>query len=168
MSDLEAIKAKLRHLDGFERLAGGREIRALPEILHEGETFLTAVQGKYSGKMGLLAATDRRLAFVNVGLVWGRDVQEFPLASISSLEFKTGLVFGSISIVASNSKAEISEIAKARVKPFLDEVHPYIGAKPASVPRGDIASALAQLAELRAAGALDDAEFAAAKARLLG
>ena len=41
-------------------------------------------------------------------------------------------------------------------------------APPASADPGDLVGQLRQLGDLKAAGVLDDAEFAAAKARLLG
>lgn len=172
MPTLDEINAKLQQLDGFERIVGRREIKALPEILDDAEMLVAAVQGTYDSAIGLLAATNSRMIFIDVGILWGRKVHDFPHASVSSIEYKTGLLFGSIQFTASAAKAEIKDVAKDRVKAFVDLVRPFVGTKAGSIGAGDVASGdmadtLSRLVDLHNAGSLTDEEFTAAKRKAL-
>ena len=62
----------------------GGEAKALLEVLGPDEIPERAVKGFYGGGNGLLVATDRRVVFVDKGLV-GLRVEEFPYNKISSI-----------------------------------------------------------------------------------
>ena len=175
MPTLEQIRKQIESLEGVEKLLGSREIKELPKILHEGEHIEGLVQGWYENGTGLLVSTNKRLLFVDKGLVAGVRVEDFPYDKISSIQYKTGLVFGEITIFASGNKAEIKQVEKSRTRAFAEYVRAKAGAPsaPETAPTApppaadDTVSKLERLAELKAKGILTEEEFAQQKKKLL-
>jgi hypothetical protein len=126
---LNDIKAKIKSLgmDGFSAFLGRKEINKLPEIMIEGEEFEHIIQGMYKEKQGVLVATNLRLIFIDVGLLYGSSVEDFGYDKITSLQYETGLLFGKITILASGNKAVIDKLQKIPAKQFSDLVRANIG-----------------------------------------
>ncbi|MBF6621253.1 MAG: PH domain-containing protein [Patulibacter sp.] len=179
----EAIKALLNEkLDG--KLLVRKEIRRLPELMDPGEALITACSGIYEGHNGLLALTDRRILFVDEGVVRSR-LEEFHYSRISSAQRHSKLMSASVTFITSGNKATIKDIPS---KDRADEIVSYVsrritgdterptapqGAPSASAEEttesgGDPLATIKQLTQLRDAGALSDTEFEAKKAELLG
>lgn len=175
MPTLEEIQEQVKGLDGGSKFLGGREIKELPKILWEGENVEAIVQGMYRNGLGILVATDRRLVFVDKGVV-GVKVEDFPYDKISSIQYETGMLMGGITIFASGNRSEIDKVPKDRVRPFAEYVRAKISAPalPASTAAppvasgADVVTQLKDLAALRDAGVLTEDEFATQKAKLLG
>src|SRR5665647_2412271 len=104
-----------------------RELKELPSILWEDENVEKWVQGYYEKGTGILVATNKRLIFLDKGLV-GLRVEDFPYDKITSLQYKTGFVLGEITVFASGNKSEIKNIQKAEVGPFAEYVRARITA----------------------------------------
>lgn len=166
------LKTKLPHLDPGTILLAAREFSVLPQLLWEGEEVLHAVQGMYNSHNGMLFATNRRLLFVDKGIVRLRT-EDFGYENITSIECQTGLFFGKITLYASGNRAQISQCQKAPARSFCDFVRARLGEKgkgaavAASPARGANVGDLEKLAALHKDGLLTDDEFRAAKARLL-
>ena len=121
-------------------------------------------------------ATNKRLIFVDKKMMSGVRVEEFQYAKISSIQYKTGMIVGKITIYTSGNDAEISQVTKELTRPFSDHVSARIldpaqqhasapvAAKPAEE---DVIDKLSRLGELRDKGVLTDEEFTAQKAKLL-
>jgi hypothetical protein len=107
------------------KVAVRREVKKLPEILGEGETVTTMAQGKYEHKQGLIVATDRRVLFMEEGLVRHR-LEDFPYTRISSVQTESGMVRGKLTIYASGTKAVIEDVMP---KSRADEIGAAIRAK---------------------------------------
>ena len=101
MPTLEEIKTQIQHIDGVSKLLGRKEIKELPNILWEDEIVEKMVQGQYNTGIGILVATNKRLLFVDKGLIYGLHVEDFPYDKITSIQYKTGLLYGEIKIFAS-------------------------------------------------------------------
>lgn len=169
---ISELKARLPHLDPATILFAAREFSVLPQLLWEGEEVLHAVQGMYNSHNGMLFATDRRLLFVDKGIVRLRT-EDFGYENITSIECRTGLIFGKITLYASGNRAEISQCQKAAARAFCDFVRARLAQKgkgataaAAPSPAGSVAD-LERLSALHKDGHLTDDEFRAAKARLL-
>ncbi len=99
-------------------------------------------------------------------------VEDFPYDKLTSIQYEVGWVFGKIRIFASGNRADIDQIVKDAVQPFAEMVRAKIsqplkaeaGVEP---PTKDLVAEIERLVALRSAGHLDEAEFLAAKARLL-
>lgn len=86
MPTLEDIKKQINRLDGASKLLGFKEIKALPDILWDDENIERIVQGMYNNGLGILCATNKRLLFVDKGLLYGLTVEDFPYDKITSIQ----------------------------------------------------------------------------------
>jgi hypothetical protein len=172
MPTLEQIKDQIGHLDGASKLLGRKEIKELPAILWEDESVERLVQGTYENGIGVLVATNKRLIFVDKGMVRLR-VEDFPYDKVTSIQYETGWVMGTITIFASGNRADIKNVAKELCKTFADYVRARTttatahAAVTAPAPPADFLEQLERLARLREVGVLTDEEFDAQKQRLL-
>ncbi len=172
MNSAEDIKKQLKHLDISSRILGVREIKSLPDILWEDEKLEKLVQGFYEKGNGILIATNKRLLFVDKGLIYGLRTEDFPYDKISSIKYEAGLLFGKIVIYASGNKAEISQIEKKRAKDFCDYVRARCSStqKHASIKEegGDMEEQLKKLASYKEKGLISEKDYADKKKKILG
>ncbi|MDP9475631.1 MAG: PH domain-containing protein [Actinomycetota bacterium] len=178
MPTLEEVKAQIQQLDNFSKVASFREIRELPNILWEDEVIEKMIQGTYGSRssIGVLVATNKRLCFVDKGLVYGVRVEDFAYDQITSMEYKTGLLLGRIIVYSAGNRAEIVNCEKAQVQAFTEYVRARTSGRTvhASAPQqsalpdsDDPISRLERLAGLKERGILTDAEFQAEKRKIL-
>jgi len=175
MPSQEDINAQIKKI-GAGGLLHRKEVKELPHVLWENELLEKLVQGFYNNGTGILVATDKRLIFMDKGLIYGLRVEDFPYDKITSIQYKTGLLLGEITIFASGNNATIQNIQKGDVKPFAEYVRARITAKmehasaPPQLPvsQDDVISKLERLATLKEKGILSDEEFREQKAKILG
>ncbi|GAA1984366.1 hypothetical protein GCM10009838_52810 [Catenulispora subtropica] len=178
--DIDAAAARLKWTLGSKR-----EIKKLPEHLMPGETVTFMAAGHYSKAHGLIVLTDKRLLFLWHGFT-GSQMVDFPLAAVSSVETKTGMANGTLTIYSAGKSSEIDHVLNGDLKLLADAIRQATtGARsgpaarsaaaptPASPsPDADITldptEQIRKLADLHAAGILTDQEFATKKAELLG
>ena len=171
MPDLEQVKEQIKNLDGISKLYGRKEIKQLPAILWEDELIEKLIQGTYNNGQGILVATNKRLIFVDKGMFYGLRVEDFPCDKITSIQYKTGLIFGTITIFASGNKAEINNMVKDQTRNFGDYVRARISGsvdhasmvKPSS---DNTIEQLERLAELKNSGILSEQEFTDQKKKI--
>ena len=167
--DIDAAAERLSSTIGAKR-----EIQRLPEVLWEGETVEILATGVYGKGNGLLAMTNKRLIFYFNGVL-SQKVEDFPYSRISSVQWSGGMLMGTLTVFASGNKAEIKQVPKDQGKVLADALRQRVvepGASPvapapAAVPSQDVASRLRTLDELRAAGAITDAEYQDRRAKIL-
>lgn len=172
---LDEIKSQIQTIDGASKFFGFKEIKQLPDILWEDELIEKLVQGFYNTGQGILVATNKRLIFVDKGLIYGLRVEDFPYDKITSIQYKTGLLFGEIKIFASGNKADITQINKQQTRDFAEYVRARISSvkehasapAPVQTSSGDVITQLERLAELKEQGFLSEEEFLAQKKKIL-
>ncbi len=192
-SKAEAIRAAISQMHGGQQWLGRKEIAELPSILWEDELPERIIHGWYGKGNGIVVATNKRLVFVDKGLMWGLRVEDFPYDKVSSIEYNTGLLLGELTIYTSGNRAKIENIDKSQCREFAEYVraritsvmqHRSVPSAPHAVttmqtnPVGPQASPVAsghelmaqleRLGQLKIQGLIDDQEFKAAKAKLLG
>lgn len=173
--DIAAAASKLA-----STLGSGRELKKLESHLWDGERVELVLSGAYGNATGLLTLTDRRLLFTKDGVMSSTN-EDFPIEKISSIQWKSGMMLGSVTVYVSNNKAEIKNVDKTLGKLLVDTVRDRIQASPsapAAVPApmptpvssggDDVMDQLRKVKELHDAGILTDAEFEAKKTELLG
>src|SRR5687767_6270903 len=75
-----------------------KEIRALPEILDQSEVVKAVTSGLVDGTTWLLVCTNRRVIFLNCGMIYGVRQIQIPLERIQSIDHSFTIFFGSITI----------------------------------------------------------------------
>ncbi|MEV3910892.1 PH domain-containing protein [Streptomyces canus] len=161
--DIDAAAAKLNNTMGAKR-----EIKRLPEVLWEGELVDMLATGTYANGTGIVAMTNMRLLFLKHG-VMSQTVEDFPYGKVSSVQWHGGLVMGTLTVYTSGNRADIKNMPKGQGKAMADKLRMHIAQgtqpgtaqvpAPAPVQGQDAASRLATLDQLRAAGAITDAEY---------
>lgn len=177
MPNLSEIQSQISNLDGLETFLGRKEIKELPNVLWDDEKIENIVQGTYSNGNGILVATNKRLIFVNKGLLFGLKVEDFPYEKITTIQYETGLIFGKLTIFTSGNKAIIDNVIKAKVRVFGDWVRARISPTQKNIlpnasyttesPKVDIADQLERLAKMKDQGILTEEEFGVQKKKLL-
>lgn len=129
--------------------------------------------GTYGNGTGLVVLTDRRLFFFQDG-VTSKKSEDFPFAKISSVQWSSGMLMGSIVIFASGNKAEITNVVKKDGKAMVDTARGMLSAveqsavaPTASAPTVSLIDQIRQLGELRDSGIVTPEEFESKKAELL-
>lgn len=156
------------------RFSARREIKDLANVLGLDETVVALAQGRYSKRQGLVLATDRRVVFLEHGMV--RRIQEdFPYDRISSVGAKKSLVSGALTIHASGNDAEIDNIVpKDSATEIAEVVRARLGSPKTSTTTSPEPSAptaaekVRELAQLRDEGLLSEDEFERKRRELLG
>lgn len=125
------------------RMGAGREFKKLESYLWEGEVVDSVCVGQYGRGTGLLVLTNSRLLFLVDGMT-GSTFEDFPLSKITSVQWSSGFVQGTLTVYASGNKAEINNVAKPDGPPLADKVRailaghtaPVASAPPAFASRG--------------------------------
>jgi len=175
MPTFDEIKEQIGNIDGAKGLLVRKEIKELPHILWEDEIIEKIVQGYYNNGTGILAATNKRLVFVDKGLVYGCKVEDFPYDKISSIQYKKGLLLGSITVFASGNNALIDSIQKSSVQNFAEFVRARVTSSKEHAsfqPQNDGGQEdslikLEKLAQLKDKGVISEEEFIEQKQKLL-
>ncbi|RKY81898.1 hypothetical protein DRP98_09690 [candidate division KSB1 bacterium] len=172
--DKSVIDEQIKKLGEFDQWFTKKEIKYLPEVIDEGEEIRAMTSGYYEGNTWLVVVTTRRVLFLDKGMIYGLKQMEMPLAQITSISYKTGLMFGEIEVDTAGSKKKIDTISKKDVpkvakiiSDLLKQIHSNANATQAS-SQLDVISQLEKLAELKEKGILTEEEFLAQKAKLLG
>lgn len=175
-SKLDEIKTELKNLNlpNTSLFLGRKEINELPQILAEGEKVNNIIQGTYNNGQGILVSTNRRLVFIDKGLIYGLKVEDFPLDKISSIQYETGLLLAKVKIHTSGNIAVIDNVEKTSARQFAEFVRNYISQpkeqQTVFVQNNSEPSILDQiekLAKLKENGIVSEEEFAEQKKKLL-
>lgn len=177
MPTLEEIKEQIKSKTGTTKFFGKKEIKELPSILWEDELLEDIIQGNYNNSNGLLVATNKRLIFIDKGIM-KLKVEDFPYDKISSIQYETGMVFGKITIFITGNRAEIKNLVKNETRQFAEYIRARTTAKSEHASMGKSLSEkapshderlkqLERLAYLKHKGMLTDIEFDEEKKKLL-
>lgn len=103
-----------------------REMRRLKQYLNRDEEVFEIITGSpIMGRgRGIVAATSERVIFIRDGWVY-RDSQDFPYETVSSVEFKIGIFFGTFSMYGKGDEVGynwVGRIAGARFAKTVREL----------------------------------------------
>lgn len=150
------------------KLGSRREIKKLPDHLHDGETVQELACGQYGGGTGLLALTSERIIFLREGWI-GAAHEDFMLHRVTSVGFKSTFGSGKVTIHASGNTVDIESVVSDDGKRFAAAAREVLSRPADSAPaQDDPLERLKKLGELRDAGVISPEEFEQKKAELLG
>jgi hypothetical protein len=159
---------------GDDQFFTKKELNHLPEVLSDGEQVLAFTSGLMDSNTWLITLTDRRIIFLDKGMIYGLKQTAIDLDKINSVSGQTGILFGKIIIEDSASSWVIENVWKKTVVAFTNKARDAIEARKNSVRPGamqrredDVVTKLEKLAGLLEKGILTQDEFAAQKAKLL-
>ncbi len=112
-----------------DRFLTRKELKYLPSILSDDETLIAFSSGLMNNKSWLIALTDHRILFVDVGLFYGVHHASIDLDKINTVSCDTGLIFGSIVIQDGAHSRAITNVLKRTVLPFTNKVRDAIAAR---------------------------------------
>ncbi|CAB3678035.1 MAG: PH domain-containing protein [Achromobacter pulmonis] len=176
----EQLKARYDEIAreiGDDQFFTKKELNHLPHVLYDDEEILAFTSGMMNNNTWLITLTDKRIIFLDKGLIYGLRQTAIDLDKVNAVSGETGLMFGNIAIQDSAGSYQIRNVWKKTVMRFANRVQEAIEARKArfmqqpaakaAVPDDDIIAKLERLASLRDRGILTDAEFAEQKARIL-
>lgn len=104
-----------------------RELRRLPEYLHEGEQVVSIITGSRRGLRGrgIVVATNERIIFIWDGWVF-RENQDYPYETISSVEFKTGIFFGTFVMYGKGDETAYNWVGRVAGAKFAKKVRELV------------------------------------------
>ncbi len=70
--------------------------------------------------------TDRRLLFVQDG-VMSKSTEDFPYSKLSSVQWNSGMLLGTLTVFASGNRAEIKNMQKDDGKEMADALRAAVG-----------------------------------------
>jgi hypothetical protein len=172
--DKSLIDQQIANLGDFDQWFTKKERNHLHEVMVPGETIHAMTSGFLDGNTWLVTVTDRRVLFLDKGMIFGLKQMELPLSQISAISHKTGLLLGKIEVSTAGGTKLIDMIEKkdvTKVAQIISELvnrtrngqlapQPFQGTP-------DVASQLERLAALKNQGILTEAEFQQQKAKLL-
>lgn len=182
MPTLEQVKKQIAALPDRYIFYTGKEIRYLPKILGEGEDILAITSGYLDARTWLAVCTNRRVLLIHRGMFFGLRQIQMNLDRIQSIDSSFTIFFGSMRFWDGASSIGINLVLKSSIAPFVkttqEAMDRYkrqmahdIGSAVTNAGRpasgANIADELERLSKLKAAGHLSEAEFAAAKIKLL-
>lgn len=159
-----------------------KELHHLPKVLGTGEQVLAFTSGLMDGNTWLVTLTDRRIIFLDKGMIYGLKQSSISLDKVNAVSGQTGLLFGTILIEDGAAQREIRNVWKKTVLAFVNKTRDALEARrrpahvampvpvaapPAAPQPVDIVNLLERLAALKASGILTDAEFETQKAKIL-
>mgnify|MGYP001170632758 FL=1 len=110
--DKQYVEDQLAKLDSKRRLGVGKELNHLHEVINDGENILGHTRGFFDGNTWLICITDRRVLFIDKGMIAGMKSTEIPLDSVGSVNYETKMMGGNITIVASGTEKKIGKMRK--------------------------------------------------------
>lgn len=168
------VDEQIERLGDFDKWFTKKERNYLHEVINPGETIHAMTSGLLAGNTWLVTITNKRVLFLDKGLIYGLKQMEMPISQISAVSHKTGIMFGKLEISTAGGTKEIGQIEKKDVPKIAqiisDLVNNYREAKSSSVggsDKIDIVSQLERLSSLKNQGILTEEEFNQQKAKLL-
>ena len=167
------------------------ERKMLYDILDSSESVKSLVGGTFRADTnrlhkhnGVAIATDKRVVFLDKGILGSTEVQEMPYRNVEAITYSTGMLMAGVQITGCGiSSFRIEDIPqKDSVRPFVDCVRSHVDAVAITdnpsmdksqqaidgTPAVSVADEIEKFGQLVEKGMLTQEEFDAKKKQLLG
>lgn len=149
-----------------------KELNHLPKILSDNEYIEAFTSGYMDGHTWLVTLTNKRIIFLNKGLIYGLKQTTIDLEKINSITGQTGLILGKIKIEDSARQREIDNVPKRTVIKFTNMTRDAInaskdGQNQVAPAHDDPLSKLERLASLKERGMITDEEYSLQKTKIM-
>ncbi|OAM29049.1 MULTISPECIES: PH domain-containing protein [Eikenella] len=123
MRSQEEIQQMLTDCGAIDFFGTKKEVKELPNIIHDDEIITYATSGLLDGNTWLIVSTNKRVIFLDKGMIFGLKQVEIPLEKINSISYKKGLLLGEIDIWDGASRMGITGVTKQTLVPFVNAVN---------------------------------------------
>lgn len=125
MLSVEDVKERFKEVGVLKQFGTKKEVAELPNHIDDenGEIIVYACSAMLDGNTWLMVCTNKKLLFLDKGMVYGFEKVEMPLSKINSINYKTGLVLGEISIHHGSAYMNLECIDKKALKPMVDSIN---------------------------------------------
>ena len=122
MKSLKDIKEMLSK-SGSLILGTKKEVKELTNIINDDEIITYATSGVYDGHTWLVVSTNKRIIFLDKGMIFGVNQIEIPLSKVNAVKYKKGLFVGEIEIWDGASMFRVKSVLKKTLIPFINAVN---------------------------------------------
>lgn len=98
MKTLGYVQDKIRTMKDVSLFGVKKEIKELPKLLDDDEELIYITSGLLNDNTWLVALTDSRIMFLDKGLIYGLKTKNVDLDMLNSIEFKSGMFLGDLSV----------------------------------------------------------------------
>lgn len=168
MKSLKDIKEMLSK-SGSLILGTKKEVKELTNIINDDEIITYATSGVYDGHTWLVVSTNKRIIFLDKGMLFGVNQIEIPLSKVNAVKYKKGLFVGEIEIWDGASMFRVKSVLKKTLIPFINAVNNSIEEmkKTQKSPKLSVADEIMKFKRLLDEGAITQEEFDKKKKELL-
>jgi len=158
---------------GLSTFLSKGDFKVIASMISEGESLGVGAYVKYGDAHGHLVATDSRLIWVNKSM-FSTNSEVLYYKKVSHIEYKGGLMSGSIKLTVGKKIYEFGDMPKERAKMFVTYVNEQIN-NPQSKKVNETTTKpnntyddLEKLAKLKDQGIITEEEFNKKKKQILG
>lgn len=170
------VDRQIENLGDFDKYFTKKERNYLHEVLSPGEVIRAMTSGMVDGSTWLITITEKRVLFLDKGMLYGLKQLEILIPQISTVSHKVGMMFGEIEITASGDSKKIEMIEKKDVPKVSNIISNLMRESKEEGNRAnnavtsgqdDVVSKLERLAALKEKGILDEDELKIQKLKIL-
>ena len=170
---LDVIKQQLKDADVENLFGTKKEIKALPDIIDidGGEKILYAANAFIETHSILAVCTNKRVIFLDHGLIYGSKSTDIPLDMINGVSYSKGLMLGSISVTNGAITTQIENMQPYPAKKMAETIKQAAADFKQTSVQSNSSNDLLQLRELKQLlddGVITEEEFTAKKKQILG
>lgn len=121
------ILEKLKELKMYDTFGTKKELKELPKILEVNEDIKYLVSGMWESKTYVIVATNLRVIFLDIGMVYGTTKHELQYDKISSVSYKKGVLLSEIDVYHGSHKITIENIPNNYVDKMVDTIRQQTG-----------------------------------------
>ena len=168
MKSLKDIKEMLSK-SGSLILGTKKEVKELTNIINDDEIITYATSGVYDGHTWLVVSTNKRIIFLDKGMLFGVNQIEIPISKVNAVKYKKCLFVGEIEIWDGASMFRVKSVLKKTLIPFINAVNNSIEEmkKTQKSPKLSVADEIMKFKRLLDEGAITQEEFDKKKKELL-
>lgn len=170
--NLDQILEEIKSMPGRSAWSDRRGLKELANALNSDEHVKALCTGVQNGRTTQVACTEKRVIFLEKGLVYSVKQIDMPIEKINSVGHQRGLVFGEIVIWDGASYTNIKNVEKKAAEFFVKTVQQQIEARKETIDNrvaesASVADELFKLKALWDTGILSQKEFETQKQKIL-
>lgn len=120
--DLTTIKQQIVDANVTDLFGTKKEVKALPDIMEDDEVIQYGTSGLVDGNTILAVLTQKRILFIDKGLIYGIKSTEIPLDMVNGVSYSKGMLLGKIAVVNGAKTTTIENVGKNTCSIMADKI----------------------------------------------